>query len=122
MKEIKVKKDDLLRHLKEERDKHVTEYLEALRGWRQKVMETLAAELERLQNPDEEPNLYPFQTMPKPVSYEGSYDEAIAICEWEQGEEMTLDFQQFNQWVRGEFTWRQMFRATNSAYSGASLD
>lgn len=117
MKEIKVKKDDLFAHLKEERDKHITEYLEAKRNWREKCMEALAAELERLQNPDEKPNLHILSALPEPVSYEGSYDEAIAICEWEQGEEMTLDFQQFAQWVRGEFQWRQMFRAGTEMYN-----
>lgn len=116
MKEVKVKKTDLLRHLMDQRDLHVEEHKQAMQNWRQKVVEKVSAEAERLSNDNEEVDLYFLTPLSKPTSYEEDYESAINICEWHEEEVMDLTFEQFSQWVEGNWRWRQDFLRSNAAY------
>lgn len=120
MDEFKVDKIELLDNLKRNRDKHLEEYQTAMIGWKEAVVKKMAAELKRLEGTDEEPDLNFLSDLPKPVSYEKSYTEAMEVLEWENESLVVLNWQQMSQWARDEWGWSKTFLRTNAGYTQMS--
>ena len=111
---MKVRGDDLLTKIEENRIQHIAEYKEAEEGYwaelQEKHEEALAAVKER-----EEPDrVY----VPKPQSHEEDYDRAIMMLQMTSSDEILLDEQRFSQWVLDEWDWTHDFITTNSLYAG----
>lgn len=115
MDDIKIEKSRLLENIQRNREKHLAEYDEAVKGWKEKVRDAVVKELKRLDK-GKKPNLYFLQSLPEPTSYEDQYDEAIAMLEWEKEDEVQLTFAQFKQWVNDEWGWSRQFLASTKAY------
>lgn len=53
----------------------------------------------------------------EPVSYEENYDRVIAMLEWSTDETIDLDQNEFEQYVRDNWLWKQAFNITASLYN-----
>ena len=115
---IFVQRDKLLEKLKENREKHKTEFEEASTKWREEATEALRKAADDAEA-GKEIDLYPLNKLPKPVSYIGSYDEAILRVEMETRDELVLTEKQFAAWANDNWQWRDAFVGTTSLYNNA---
>ena len=113
MKTVKIKRGDLLSHLKNNKKKHIEEYTEAMVGYRKAILQELKdKQMVACQNLDISHTL---KTV-RPASYESSYDEAIAMLEWTTDKEVELDQHEFKQYVQNEWTWKNAFATSTLSY------
>jgi hypothetical protein len=117
MKSIKVNKDDLLTTLKANKDQHVKEYKEALRGYRVRAAVALS---EELKNIEEGREFNTYFSLNKPVSYEKEYATVIGMLEMDLFSEVELDMTEFVKYVNDDWSWKSSFSSSNSGYSGYS--
>lgn len=112
--EVKVDRAKLLETLKNNRGAHVDEYEEAVQQYRveaEKALRKRAIEIR------DEKTLRTSIDLPEPVSFSEEYDRAIAMVEWSEEEQITLDEQDFRSFVLDEWTWRGRFAAMTSTYN-----
>lgn len=115
---VKLKKDDLLTKIKQNKADHVEAYNDASKTWAEdmKKMSTALAK-----DPTNEKTLEELSIVwrSKPKSYEEEYDLAIAQMEMEIRTEIDLSLQEFNQLVCDKWSWMNHF--ASNVYSSASL-
>jgi hypothetical protein len=114
MKTVKIKRDELLDHLRKNREAHVVEFKEA---WENYVKEAIAEMKHNLKVAQKEGKINRSIDLVVPVSYSESYDRAITMLEWTQDEIVELDQNEFEQYVRDNWQWKQIFGATASLYN-----
>ncbi|MEN6293116.1 MAG: hypothetical protein ABFD07_14025 [Methanobacterium sp.] len=110
MENIRVSKQELLKVVTENREKHKTEYLEAIKAYRVKAADLLNQELQKIVSGDK------FQVrfdLIKPESHEKEYDLAIKMLEMSVDETIEISQQEFNELVNDEWNWKYSF---NNAY------
>jgi hypothetical protein len=118
---IKVKKDDLLKVLKENRKKHKADYFEAVKAYRVKAADLFTKELEKIVQ-GEEFNPY-INNLQKPTNHVKEYDLIIKMVEMGVDDIIKLQQGEFNQLVMDEWNWRSSFQSTvysNTSYFGQS--
>lgn len=127
---VTVKKDELISILTANRDKHINEYKAACEVYKAKVLdEAKKAETQiiafqaawKVANFDKLPkfpDVYSFQQLPKPVSYEDSYTRALGMLKLHTKDEMTLDLQTYRQYVEDDWEWSASAKLSNSRYLG----
>lgn len=111
---ITVTKEKLLVKMRENRDLHRKQFEEALNGWQERVL----AELEKAVS-DAKKGLK-FTTsfnLPRPSDHTSEYDEIIEQVEWNEEEQIDLDLNSFNQFVRDDWGWKRDFITTNAFYT-----
>lgn len=114
---IVVEKEALINTLKQNRETHITEYEEALAGWRTKMT---AACMETSQKADKgELKDFP-RALSKlndvPDSHVKDYDRVIQMLEMDTQDKITLNAQDFSRYVQDEWAWKERFDLSNSAY------
>ncbi|MEM7015472.1 MAG: hypothetical protein AAF585_28770 [Verrucomicrobiota bacterium] len=116
--EVTVKTTELLERLKENREKHSTEYEAAIELWQQEFQKVL-----------EEVKPSELRFFPKiledlnhtcPESHIDEYDQAIDMFTMCTKEEVTLDSEAFNTFCRDEWGWKN-YVSTNRFYRRAAL-
>jgi len=115
MKEVKVKRHELLKTLVTNRDCHAVEYTEAMMGYRRAVEKILKTTLEawaRGHNPD----LYKARALTEPVSHQQEYETVIQMMEMAVDSVVVLDFKDFQQYVMDEWEWTDSFKLSSSTY------
>lgn len=120
MQHVVVKKDDLLAKVKENKEKHVNEAKIALDDYNL-VAKNLLLERIELANKGEADVDLRFN-LAKPVSYQNEYERAIEMLEMTTHDKVTLSVQQFDQYVRDRWGWKESFSATNSIASGMAIN
>lgn len=140
--ETEVKREDLLKTLIENREKHVKLYHEALAGYKaaaaqklredgekarhqlEKNLKHVAAEIEEFD--PERPSRFGdhvvliqqvVMTMPVPKCYAAAYDAAIDMARWDVNPTMKLSFAEFNCFVRDQWDWKSDFTETALHYT-----
>jgi hypothetical protein len=120
---FKYRPTDLLKRIEDNRGKHEEEYNKAMEGYYIEVEEQFielvkdvkkarkraAAKEEKF-----DANFYIHAV--QPTNHLDDYDRVIDMLKLTQDEEIELDEQQFGQYVRDEWSWKQNFTTTNSAY------
>jgi len=120
MEKIRVSKQELLTIVKENREKHKKEYLEAIKAYRVKAADLMTKELEKVVSGES------FQVrfeLIKPESHEKEYNLAIKMLEMSVDETVEIEQHEFNQLVNDEWDWKYSFRSSylsNHAYVGTS--
>jgi hypothetical protein len=138
---IEVKRERLLETLRSNRDKHLTEYREALQGYKAMATEKLnaahakaKADLEknvaRVQAELNEfdpnnPQNHDYLTLVNaiqielrvPRNFTDKYDAAIDMVEWDVRETLELTHAEFQCFVRDVWEWTRDFNVTNAIYS-----
>ena len=120
MDKVKVRKDDVLQIIKDNRKKHKKDYYEAVKAYRVKVADLMAKELQKVVSGEEFVTCF---SVSKPVSYLRDYDLAICMLELCISDTIELQANEFNQLVNDEWNWRSSFRSavySNSSYFGMS--
>ena len=113
---IDVKKEELIATLRKNRDQHVGDYQEAMRGWRDHV----ATKLDEVAQKARDGKLlkYPYLSLHEPQTYQKDYDCAIAMLSMHTADIIELSTTDFQHFVQDDWDWKDTFTASNSAYTG----
>ena len=119
MQSVTVSKSELLRKVRENRETHIREYVEADEGWIEEVEKALVEMLEKFRSGDfSTTNRRAAYDLPRPKSHVDEYDTAIAMLEMSVDAEVELMEHEFQQYVMDEWHWTRDFKLSNSAYNG----
>jgi hypothetical protein len=115
---VKLKKDDLLSKLKQNKADHVEAFEEASKKWADDMKQ---ASINIARTPTDEDALEKLSSVwrSKPKSYEEEYDLAIAQMDMEIRTEIELSLHEFNQLVCDKWSWMTHF--ASNVYSSASM-
>lgn len=121
MKEVKVRRSELLTVLETNRGLHQRIFEEALEGYRKKVIETLERQLAAARAGDRVPESIIIR---RPVNQQAEYNRAIRMMEMSVEDEIVLSTNEFDAYVMDRWAWKQNFLSSNKMYSvtAASLD
>lgn len=116
MRSVKLNKDELLKIVRENKEKHIKEYAESVEDYRAAVLKISTANL-KIAKTGEVEKFGQIKSVPsKPVSYEDSYTRAIRMLELSVEDTIELEDDIFNQLVLDEWTWKHQFVASASLY------
>lgn len=115
MKTVKVKVEQLRKHLEENRAKHVIEYAEAMEVYRELLVVKIKESLAKAEVGEDVSHVIDID---RPANYTSSYDNIIEMLKWTTDEEIYLDQNEFAQYVQDKWSWSSMFGATASMYKG----
>lgn len=113
MQTITVKKQDLYQTIRENRDSHRETFLAAQVKYRERVVEELDRRLENARNGRKIDLVF---RLPEPEDYTSHYDTALAMLEWEIGEEVELEREDFDRYVLNKWEWARHFAANTQSY------
>ena len=124
MKNVKVKKDDLMLKVLANRSQHVAEYIEACAGYREQALEEIERATDRLRRQvaalkeGEAIGLAAIHfSLPLPESHKADYDQVVAMLEMSVDSEIELDSDSFREYVMDEWDWRAKWENTKMSYS-----
>ncbi len=115
---VKVKKAELLNALKENREKHAADYEKAKIGFRKVLEKELEKKLQQCRDGKKVELLFKNQ---KPNSHLKDYDDVIGMLEFSTDDELTIDHQQYKQYVKNEWDWIKHWATSNSVYLSAAV-
>jgi methionine synthase II (cobalamin-independent) len=113
MKTIKVNKFDLLTKLRENLEKHVSDYSKAIKKYYDDLADALL-ETSREETPDLSKLWQEFND--KPRSYENEYKKTIEMVEWSVDDLLELDQTEFSCYILDNWTWKASFTTSNAKY------
>ncbi len=106
-------RDELLKTVRENRDKHVQTHEASMRVYRQEMVRVLGELLESAErNEDVEHNIQ----LERPQTFVQQYDRVIAMLTRCSEEEVELDSEGFDQIVLDQWEWSDTFTFSNSSY------
>ena len=114
MNAITVKKEELLKVLRENREKHRTIFLEAQDGYRTAAIAELDAILAEARAGKK---IRRQVTLIEPMDQTRDYDRAIRMLEMAVTDEIVLEEHDFQCFVLDEWTWKKQFNTSNWNYS-----
>jgi hypothetical protein len=115
--EVTVNKVDLLTALRANRDRHRAIFEEALAGWRDRALEELDRQAERVRA-GRRGNVQ--VVLPAPQDHTADYERVIGMLELDVEDQITLSEQDYAQYVDDDWGWRRQWLAQNSAYSATA--
>lgn len=116
MRSVKINKDELLKIVRENQQKHVKEFNESVEDYKKAAIK-VAEEHTELAKTGELSKIAKIKAMPAaPVSYEKEYDRAIRMLELSVDNVIELEDDVFNQLVLDEWHWKHQFVASASLY------
>lgn len=118
MKQVKVRKDDLVAILEKNMVTHVADFELAWEGYRKAVISNAESLLARAKNVKKNEQVQLYIRLEMPVNHEDDYVRAIEMCEWEVDDEVELSQEEFSQLVQDDWSWKQTFTASNMMYTG----
>jgi uncharacterized beta-barrel protein YwiB (DUF1934 family) len=112
MHSVKINKNKLLDIVRENKEKHIKEFNEAVEDFKKAVIKISEENIALVKEGKIE-----LKTIPtKPISYETSYTRAIRMLELSVDVEIELALHDFDQLVQDEWQWKQSFLTSNSTY------
>ena len=121
MNNVTVSKEELLKVLKENREKHIQIYNDALEGIRVEYKKLLEKELKRLEDGK---SVKTSLSIEMPTSHEEQYDEVIEMLEMAVSKEVTLSRHEFQQYVQDKWisqSEKNILRTFALSYSNSAL-
>lgn len=113
MQNITVDKQKLLDTLRENREEHRNLFLAAQDVFRQKVVEALDR---RLAEARAGGKIDLYISLTEPQDYTSSFDRAIQMIEWDEGDQITLSEKDFQRFVLNDWEWAGNFAASTMSY------
>lgn len=113
MREVKIKKIELLEKVKTNRRAHEAEYVAALKGYRQEATDQLRCALFDAENGG--PVKLRFD-LDAPISQVKEYDRVIAMLEMSTEDVIVLSSHEFQQYVLDDWSWKELASSTNARY------
>lgn len=117
---VRVKKDDLLAALKENKDEHRRIFTEAIDAWHKRVIERLEELVAQAKRGPESVELV--VRLPRPADHTKEYERVIKMVELSQDDEFELTQQDFAQFVMDEWGWQRDFLAASAQFSELAND
>ena len=118
MKEVEVKKFDLLAIIMANRDDHRQIFEEALIGFDQEAKKLLEQQLDRLRAGKRRDIRV---TLPVPVDHTSDYERAIKMVQMSVGDTLVISERDFAQYVMDDWGWREEFLSNSYGSSLASV-
>lgn len=123
MRKVKVKRDELLKTIRENREQHCQDYLEAMEGYREAFAEALreaasiiAVRQARLEEEGSvNPKAIAFE-LTRPESHEKDYDQVICMLEMSVDDELEISSDEFACYVMDDWDWKVRFESVTSNY------
>ncbi len=116
MHSVKIKRNELLEIVRQNKEKHIKEFNEAVEDFKRAVIK-ISEENLALANSGDLKEIAKIKSVPqKPISYESSYTRAIRMLELSVETEIELELHDFDQLVQDEWQWKQSFTTSNSTY------
>jgi hypothetical protein len=109
---IKVKKSELLEHIRNNQLQHIEDYEQALVAYKEEALKQLVELTEKAN--DGKTDLYLHLT--SPVNRTSEYDKLILMFEMEVNEEVELNMNEFNQYVHDETDFARNAKFANMSY------
>jgi D-mannonate dehydratase len=120
MQSVKIKRTELLKILRKNREKHIEEYKESVQDYKKAVIKIAEYNLELTKTGKIE-EIVKFKHLPSaPKSYENEYDRAIRMLELSVDTVIELQRDVFNQLVLDEWQWKNTFTTTSAIYKSLS--
>ncbi len=116
MKQITVKKDELLEKLKDNRDKHRLMVLKAQKGFKiaaKKKLEELLAKV----NSNRLVDFYTLHELNQPMDKTEDYDRVIEMLEMEIENEVKVSESEFRCFVQDKWGWTDQMLLSNTKYT-----
>lgn len=114
MKTITVEKDQLLRTLRENRDRHRELFDKAQIVYRDQMIEELDRALQEARNGGKIIRAF---SLPVPEDHTSDFDTAINMLTWDTADTVELTHPEFRTYVENEWGWQQSFHANTVAYA-----
>lgn len=116
MRRVKLNRDELLKIVRENQIKHVSDYTEAVNDYKLLVLKIANENLDLARTGDLD-KIKESKNLPNaPHSYEADYTRAIRMLELSVEDVIELDDTIFNQLVLDEWHWKLAFTVSNSTY------
>lgn len=116
MRTVKVDKAQLITKLRENKEKHGTDFKESMNGYWDAFGRELTKMQERVKARDL--NVEHTVRLTRPKDHTDEYERAIQMLEWEQEKQVVLSINDFNCYVLDDFDWKEEFEGTKALYSG----
>lgn len=128
MREVKVKKDELLRVVRENRAKHIEGYKEAVAGYKEaalvaidKAMQRLKAQVQDLEAGEVLRLAAVSFDLRVPEDHTKDYDQVIRMLEMCVDTEVTLKADEFACYVMDDWEWKNDWLDVSNTYSNKKL-
>lgn len=95
------------------REQHREKFLAAQEKFRARVIELLD---ERLEQARAGKRVDLHILLPEPVDYTTSYNTALAMLDWEIGDQVELGKEDFERYVEDNWEWQQHWRSNTGSY------
>lgn len=113
MKTVRVDKIELLRKVRENREKHIVEAKVARDDYQEAAVAKLQAMLDEAQSG----KIVSHFDVPEPRDHTDSYDRVIAMLEMSEDQTVDLSHQEFDRYVRDKWEWKRDFDVVNASYA-----
>lgn len=110
---VKVKKSELIAKIKENKQKHIEEYNQAVIDYKNEANKKLTRMRKDLNTGKTDLQFH----MVEPVNKANEYDKLVTQFEWEQDEMVSLSQPEFSKYVHDEHDFAAFARMSNSTYS-----
>lgn len=114
---IEVSKEELIKTIKENKDRHIIEYDEAVKAYREEAKKQLNEQKRALAKG----NLHIRVNLVTPINKSDEYDKLVKMFEWEINKTVILSQGEFNEYVLDETDFAVAARASNSMYSNTKF-
>ncbi len=119
MNAVKINRLELLTIVRENKEKHIAQYIESVADYKLVVLKNAKENL-RLAKTEDLKEFAKIKNNPSvPVSYETSYSRAIRMLELSVEDVIEVEEDVFNQLVLDEWQWKHAFMAASTAYKMA---
>lgn len=120
MRDVKMKVDDLIRIIQENRDEHVAIFEKAYDVYEARVREEFekVVALLRTRKVHEVDIQAPYR-LARPENHAEDYDVTLLMLRDETRKTITLPRHEYQQYVQDDWGWKQHFETTNAEYLGA---
>jgi uncharacterized beta-barrel protein YwiB (DUF1934 family) len=116
MRTVKIDRSELLEIVQKNKQKHVTEYAEAVTDYKKAVLKIAQDNLKLARSGDLDRIAQIRNNLAKPTSFEDSYTMAIRMLELSVDEVIELTQEEFSQLVLDEWHWKNLFITSNALY------
>lgn len=127
MRETRVKTADLLAKVRENREKHVKEFHEAVEGYRElalaevdRAIAELRGQIEGLKKGEYMPLATIYFNLPAPVNHAADYDRVITSLSMCVDEIITIQEHEVAKYVMDDWDWRGQWEETKATYSAVA--
>ncbi len=111
---IKISKEKLLDKIIKNRNYHQVQYNDTLEGWQEQVLSELKKAVRDAKKGIRFPTYF---NLPKPVDHTNEYDLIINQIEWNEIDQIELDYLDFNKFVLDNWSWKEEFLNNSALYS-----